>query len=181
MRSIAIGICLTLAGCVSLVDARTAARIQHFDATDGNMGEYQLVYITKINPELKSQRTALVVLRKSGKHDLAYGYEQGNAQETVGRIDETRVLVAENKENPAVTISIVNVTEAQYTKTKSIITTHTNKTDQTDGPTILFYNCVSEILRTCNMKVPYRSAYRTPDPVQWIGDIPAYSMDLAIK
>ncbi len=170
-----------MALCCIRVAAEGGAKIEHLDASRGESGEHQLVYVTNSGSEESIKRTAFVVLHKSGKQELAYGYyvEKGTAK--VGLIDSKIIEKVGRVDDSKTVITIVRVSDEQYEETKAIIKTWTEKEEEIDGPSIVFYNSVCQILKACGMKIPYRSAYRAPNPVQWIGDIPAYSRDLVVR
>jgi hypothetical protein len=159
----------------------SSAKKQHLDATGGNVGDHQIVYITATTAKNSANGTALVVLKKSGKQELAYGYYFADSKGVVGMVDEERVAKTSASDNANLVITTVEVTKAQYVATKRIILKESKIKSDIDGPTILFYNCIRKVLLACDMKIPYRSAYRAPNPAQWVGDIPAYSRDRVIK
>ena len=155
MRALAIFTCISLVLCCADVHAKRHAKNEHLDATGGKNGDHQIIYITHTNSEIATRGTAIIVLRKSGKQESSYGYHIQEDNAKLGVIDEEKVVKLDKPEDPYTFITTVEVTPEQYPATQKII-------------------------KACNMKIPYISPYRPPNPTQFIGDIPAYSRDLVI-
>ena len=146
------------------------------DATKGHPGSHTITYVI-ITRDTSPQKIVTVILNNTQSYELAYQY----------RVDENTVSL-ELLENPKLpelhaddtlhAVTAVSVTDVQYAESKRTIETHIREADTTDSPEIRFYNCISEVLKTCGMRLPYRSPYRPPNPVQWIGDVPDYNKDL---
>ena len=166
--------------CAISTQAEEPSNTTRLDATTGNPGKYEITYLTIADPKKSPQKTVAVILTHSTRQDLIYAYQIHDKTATLKLLSQTK-LGTPKTDNPNLSITTVKVTKAQYQSVKTIIKTHIETADKTDGPEIRFYNCISQVLRACNMKIPYRSAYRAPNPTQWINDIPAYSLDILLQ
>jgi hypothetical protein len=176
---------ITFIGLVGLLFCTLATgvdsdAITHLDTTKGNPGNYTITYVTIVESKKPVQKTVAVILHLSEEQELVYRYEVREKSIALELITEAPFAIPK-KDDRDFTMTIVRVTEAQYEKSKNIIKTHIEKTIQSETPEIRFYNCISDVLTACTMRIPYRSRYRPPNLIQWVGDIPAYSRDIVSK
>lgn len=147
--------------------------------TTEKTSNYEILYLSITEADKKS-KTVAVTLSHSEEQQLIYAYEASKEATTLKLHFEDKE-VADKLMAPNAIVTTVRVTKAQYKRAKKIITSHIETSDTIDSPEIRFYNCICEVLRACEMKIPYRSPYRPPNLTQWVGDIPAYSRDLVLK
>lgn len=165
--------------CIPAI-AEDSNPIVHLDTTNGNPGKYEIIYVTIIEAKKSPEKTVAVILSQAEEQDLVYAYQVSGKSVTLELLPEATFTVP-RADNANFSMTTVNVTEAQYNKSKKIIRTHIEMADETDSPEVRFYNCICEVLKACTMKIPYRSPYRSPNLTQWIGDIPAYSRDIVLQ
>jgi hypothetical protein len=165
--------------CIPVLGADSGP-ITHLDTTKGNPGHHMITYVTIVEADKSRQKTVAVFLIHSEEQDLVYRYHVKGKSVTLELVAEASFAIPK-KDDPDFTMTVVHVTEAQYEKSKEIIEEHIEKTILSETPEIRFYNCISEVLAACGMRIPYRSRYRPPNLVQWVGDIPAYSRDIVFK
>lgn len=170
----------TLILCISAL-ALESTPITRLDATDGNPGEHEITYITSVDSNEASRKTVAVILSVSGEQEIAYVYWATKDAVTLELISGTSFAAPKAQDDTKFTLTSVRVTEDQYDNANNLIQKHIETADKSDSPEVLFYNCISHVLRACDMKLPYRSPYRPPNLVEWVGDIPAYSRDKYLK
>jgi hypothetical protein len=171
-----------LVGCVALflcipTSAVESTPTTRLDATEGNPGKHLITYITSVNPNKSPQKTVAVVLSRAGKQKCAYVYRVDGESITLDLVSGAKFTAPMPQDGDAFTKTCVRVTKDQFVNAKKILKSHIKTANKSDSPEIRFYNCISDVLRACDMKLPYRSPYRPPNLTQWIGDIPAYSRD----
>lgn len=171
---------LAMALC-SLAHAQDQAKVSRLDATGGNIGDHQIVYVANANSADSTVGTALIVLKNAGKQEAAYGLFMDGETDKVGNVDEKLVAAMSKKEDPKANIITVDVTADQYTKAGEILETYASKKEILDPPADVVMNCGTEVLAACGMKPSYRSALRAPNPTQWFGDIPMNNRKLAVE
>lgn len=157
---------------------KTEDRIVRLTTTE-NTSNYEILYLSVSEADKKS-KTVAVILSHSEEQQLVYAYEASEEATTLKLHLEDK-NVTDKIKAPNTIVTTVRVTKAQYKRAKKIIKSHIKTLNTIDSPEIRFYNCICEVLKACDMKIPYRSPYRPPNLTQWVGDIPAYSRDLVLK
>lgn len=174
--------------CTSVVDASDRFRISHLDVSDGEVPGYRIIYVTNVTDERKSSGSVLVVLtsadasnENASTFDVAYRFARERGTDTAVLLKPRKIERAFEKDSSAGRVTTVELTAEQFEKARSIIETTAKRTDPDFKPAKGFIGCVRGILRMCKMRTPYTSPYRVPNPMEWVGDIPAYSMDLEMN
>lgn len=181
MRSIKTFMCAALIMYATLVTAEDKAKFTHIDATGGNKGDFQLAYVANSNSSNTAEGTALVVLRKAGKQEIAYGLYMDGSTDKISKVDEKLVVGLSKMDDSKANVIVIEVTEEQYMACKAIVKKYTDKTKFLVPPAEAAMNCFGEQMQALKFRAPYRSALRAPNPVQWVSDIPANNRKLIIE
>lgn len=149
----------------------------NLDASKGDPGAYTITYVIVTIPESPQKKTVAVIVRDGDTPKLSYVYSADGDTVALG-LDAEFAIPEEHSAESDCTLTIVSVSLRQSESATAIIQSHVAEADTSDSPEIQFYNCVSEVLKACDMRLPYRSPYRPPNLIQWVGDIPDYNKDL---
>ena len=182
-------LCFLLLGlCASMALAWEKPRFTYLDASGGEMPGYQISYVTNVDGENKNAGSVLAVLTKlTGSEDgeavsvAGYRFERAKGIDSLVLLEPQKIerILEEDSETGQVTT--VELTAEQFEKAKSTVLRYSKRTDPDIKPAKGFIGCVRKILRKCGMRTPYTSPYRVPNPMEWVGDIPGYSMDLTVE
>ncbi|MFP6582780.1 MAG: hypothetical protein VCD00_09510 [Candidatus Hydrogenedentota bacterium] len=172
---------VALIGFGIVAQAEDKAKTAHLDATGGNVGTHQIVFVSNANAESSTMGTALIVLKNDGKQEVAYGLYMDGTTDKVGLVIAKLVKSVSKADDAKATVVTVEVTREHYDKAKHLIKTYSEKKETLDPPADVTLNCASEVLSGCGMKPSYRSALRAPNPVQWFQDIIMTNRKLALE
>lgn len=181
MRMLSLLSAVALVGLGFTAQAEDKAAKSHLDATGGNAGEHQITYVANANATSPTMGTALIVLSKNGKQELAYGLYMDGETDRVDSVNAKLVKGVSKADDAKATVITVDVTADHYAKAKAAIEPYAKKKEHLDPPADVAMNCATEVLTACGMKPSYRSALRAPNPVQWFADISMNNRKMAVK
>jgi hypothetical protein len=172
---------VALIGFGIVAQAEDKAKTARLDATGGNVGTHQIIFVANANAESSAMGTALIVLKNDGKQEVAYGLHMDGKTDKVDLVNAKLVKSMSKSDDAKATIITVEVSAEHIAKAKEIVKTYSNKKEHLDPPADVVLNCASEVLTACGMKPSYRSALRAPNPVQWFQDIIMTNRKLALE
>ena len=152
MRLIKVAGCLSLALGAMIAQAEDKAKVTHLDATAGNVGDHQIVFVGNENSENSTRGTAVAVFMKAGKQELAYGLRIDGNTDIADYADVETVKGLSKLDDPKVTLSKVDVTEEQYTAAMAGVKAFTEKSDHLDLPSQETMNCLMGVLKACGLR-----------------------------
>lgn len=168
-------------GSTIVAQARNKAKAAHLDATSGNVGSHQIVFVSNANAESTAMGTALIVLKNDGKQEIAYGLYMDGTTDKVELVDAKLVKSVSKADDAKATVVTVEVSAEHYAKAKELVKTYSGNKETLDPPADVILNCATDILNGCGLKPSYRSALRAANPVQWFEDIIITNRKLALE
>jgi hypothetical protein len=172
---------IALIGFSFLAQAADTSTTAHLDATGGNAGDHQIVYVANANSANTTVGTAIMVLTKSGKQEVAYGLYMDGETDRCDLVDAKLVASLSKEDDAKATVVTVDITAEHYAAAKALIKTYSDKKETLDPPADVALNCATDVLNACGLKPSYRSALRAANPVEWFQDIPRTNRKLIVE
>jgi hypothetical protein len=154
-------------------DGAKITKLATADASEGDAGDKQVVFLANNNSTSSLLGTAVVCLHDGDKFGGAFGLTTKDNKGVIGAVKHETVKPLADPKDPKATITRVIVTEGQYAAVKKNLDAWSAKEKFGDDASRSSVNFVVEVLAALKLKQPYLSGLRSVNPVQFYGDIPA--------